>query len=268
MYKTIDGGKSWKRMGLEKTRNIHRIIVDPSNPNTVYAGAIGNPYAEHPERGVFKTTNGGETWDKILFTNDTSGVADMIMDPSNPNKLFVAMWQHRRTPWSLSSGGPGSGLYMTFDGGKSWKKLGEKEGLPAGNLGRIGLAISRSNPNRVYALVEATKNGFYKSDDGGFNWELVNSNPSEVTDRPFYYNEIYVDPKNENRIYDIHSTVSLSEDGGKSFNTLIPYSGIHPDHHAWWIHPKDPSFIIDGNDGGIAISRDRGKKWTYIESLP
>ena len=140
IYKTIDGGKNWRRMGLEKTRNIHRIIVDPANPNTVYAGAIGNPYAEHPERGVFKTTDGGETWNKILYTNDTSGVADMIMDPSNPNKLFVAMWQHRRTPWSLSSGGSGSGLYMTFDGGKTWKKLGAKEGLPEGNYGRIGLA--------------------------------------------------------------------------------------------------------------------------------
>jgi len=268
MYKTIDGGKSWKKMGLEKTRNIHRIIVDPSNPNTVYAGAIGNPYAEHPERGVFKTTNGGETWDKILFTNDTSGVADMIMDPSNPNKLFVAMWQHRRTPWSLSSGGPGSGLYMTFDGGKNWKKLGEKEGLPAGNLGRIGLAISRSNPNRVYALVEATKNGLYKSDDGGQTWSLMNSNPEFVSTRPFYFQEIACDPQNENRLWLIYQMISKSDDAGKNFDVVIPYNGIHPDHHAFWIHPTNPNFIIDGNDGGIGITRDKGKTWLFDENLP
>lgn len=268
MYKTIDGGKSWKRMGLEKTRNIHRIIVDPSNPNTVYAGAIGNPYAEHPERGVFKTTDGGETWDKILFTNDTSGVADMIMDPSNPNKLFVAMWQHRRTPWSLSSGGPGSGLYMTFDGGKNWKKLGEKEGLPAGNLGRIGLAISRSNPNRVYALVEATKNGLYKSDDGGQTWSLMNSNPEFVSTRPFYFQEIACDPQNENRLWLIYQMISKSDDAGKNFEVVIPYNGIHPDHHAFWIHPTNPNFIIDGNDGGIGITRDKGKTWLFDEKLP
>ena len=268
MYKTIDGGKSWKKMGLEKTRNIHRIIVDPSNPNTVYAGAIGNPYAEHPERGVFKTTNGGETWDKILFTNDTSGVDDMIMDPSNPNKLFVAMWQHRRTPWSLSSGGPGSGLYMTFDGGKNWKKLGEKEGLPAGNLGRIGLAISRSNPNRVYALVEATKNGLYKSDDGGQTWSLMNSNPEFVSTRPFYFQEIACDPQNENRLWLIYQMISKSDDAGKNFEVVIPYNGIHPDHHAFWIHPTNPNFIIDGNDGGIGITRDKGKTWLFDEKLP
>jgi len=268
IYKTIDGGVSWKRMGLEKTRNIHRIIVDPTNPNTVYAGAIGNPYAEHPERGVFKTTDGGETWNKILFTNDTSGVADMIMDPSNPNKLFVAMWQHRRTPWSLSSGGVGSGLYMTFDGGKTWKKLGEKEGLPAGNYGRIGLAISRSNPNRVYALVEATKNGLYKSDDGGQNWTLMNSNPEFVSTRPFYFQEIACDPENENRLWLIYQMISKSEDAGKNFEVVIPYNGIHPDHHAFWIHPTNPNFIIDGNDGGIGITRDKGKTWLFDEKLP
>lgn len=268
IYKTIDAGKTWKRMGLEKTRNIHRIIVDPTNPNTVYAGAIGNPYAEHPERGVFKTTDGGETWNKILFTNDTSGVADMIMDPSNPNKIFAAMWQHRRTPWSLSSGGVGSGLYMTYDGGKNWKKLGAKEGLPEGNYGRIGLAISRSNPNRVYALVEATKNGLYKSDDGGQSWTIMNSNPEFVSTRPFYFQEIVCDPENENRLWLIYQMISKSEDAGKNFEVVIPYNGIHPDHHAFWIHPTNPNFIIDGNDGGIGITRDKGKTWLFDEKLP
>jgi photosystem II stability/assembly factor-like uncharacterized protein len=268
IYKSLDAGKSWKRMGLEKTRNIHRILIDPAQPDIVYAGVIGNPYAEHPERGVYKTINGGNTWERILYTNDTSGVGDMIMDPSNPNKLFVAMWQHRRTPWSLQSGGRGSGLYMTLDGGKSWKKLGKQEGLPEGNYGRIGLTISRSNPKRVYALIEATKNGLYKSDDGGYQWELVSSDPQWVSNRPFYFQEIAVDPQNENRLWLIYQMISASEDAGKTFNIVIPYNGIHPDHHAFWIHPRDGNFIIDGNDGGIGISRDRGKTWQFDEKLP
>jgi photosystem II stability/assembly factor-like uncharacterized protein len=268
IFKTLDGGRTWKRMGLEKTICIHRVIIDPHNPNTVYVAAIGNPYAEHPERGVFKTTDGGETWQKILYVNDTTGCAELVMDPSNPNKLIAAMWQFRRKPWELKSGGAGSGLYITIDGGKNWKKLTKGDGLPDGPLGRIGIAFARSMPSRVYAKIEATRNGFYRSDDGGYTWTLVNSDPAQVTDRPFYYQEIYVDPKNENRIYDIHSTVTMSEDAGKTFTTLIPYSGIHPDHHAWWIHPDDPSLIIEGNDGGIGISRDRGKTWVFDEKLP
>lgn len=268
IYKSLDAGKTWKRMGLEKTRNIHRVIIDPTDPNTVYAAAIGNPYAQHPERGVYKTTDGGETWNRILFVNDTTGCAELVMDPSNPNKMIASMWQHFRQPWRMTSGGVGSGMYITIDGGKNWKRLSKQDGMPDGNLGRIGIAFARSMPSRVYAKIEATKNGLYKSDDGGFNWQLVNSNPAEVTDRPFYYQEIYVDPKNENRIYDIHSTVTFSEDGGKSFSTMLPYSGIHPDHHAWWIHPEDPNLIIEGNDGGIGISRDRGKTWVFDEKLP
>ncbi|MEK7225785.1 MAG: hypothetical protein AAB221_08890 [Bacteroidota bacterium] len=268
IFKSMDAGKTWKRMGLEKTICIHRVVIDPVNPNTVYAAAIGNPYAEHNDRGVFKSTDGGETWNKILYVNDTTGCADLVMDPSNPNKLIAAMWQFKRTPWNLKSGGVGSGLYITVDGGKNWKKLAKEDGLPDGQLGRIGVAFARSMPSRVYAKVEATKNGLYKSDDGGFKWTLVNSNAAEITDRPFYYQEIYVDPKNENRIYDVHSTITFSEDGGKSFSTMIPYSGIHPDHHAWWINPNDPNHIIEGNDGGIGISRDRGKNWIFDEKLP
>lgn len=268
IYKSLDAGKTWRRMGLEKTRNIHRVIVDPTNPNTVYVAAIGNPYAQHSERGVYKTTDGGETWSRILYTNDTTGCADLVMDPSNPNKLIASMWQHYRLPWRMKSGGPGSGMYITIDGGKNWKKLTKEDGMPDGQIGRIGIAFARSMPTRVYAKVEATKNGFYRSDDGGFKWVLVNSDPAQVTDRPFYYQEIYVDPKNENRIYDIHSTVTYSEDAGKSFGTMLPYFGIHPDHHAWWIHPEDANLIIEGNDGGIGISRDRGKTWVFDEKLP
>ena len=268
IYKTMDAGKSWKLMGLENTQNIHRIIVDPNNPNTVYVAAIGNPFMVHPQRGVYKTTDGGDNWHLILHTNDTSGCADLVMDPNNPNKLIAAMYQHLRTPWSFTSGGPGSGLYITVDGGKNWKKSGKEDGLPEGDLGRIGIAISYNEPTRVYALVEATKNGLYRSDDGGFKWELINTNKEEVTNRAFYFQDIRVDPKNENRLYNIKQTISVSEDGGKNFKTVIPYSGIHPDHHAFWINPLDPNFILDGNDGGTGISRDRGRNWKFDELIP
>lgn len=268
IFKSIDGGLTWKAMGLEKTINIHRIIIDPMNPDVVYAGVIGFPFGEHPERGVFKTTNGGQTWEKILYTNEKSGVAEMVMDPANPSKLVVAMWQHRRTPWDFTSGGPGSGLYITYDGGKTWKKKGEADGLPKGDFGRLGLAISRSSPNKIYALVEAKKNGLYRSDDGGEKWTLVTDDPAVATDRPFYYNEIYVDPKVETRLYKLSAPLSVSEDGGKSFKPLATPDQVHSDHHAFWIHPENPNLIIEGNDGGLAISRDHGKSWTNPEAIP
>ena len=268
IYKTMDGGKTWKLLGLEKTKNIHRIIIDPNNPNTVYAASIGNPYDVHPERGVYKTTDGGESWKLILHTNDSSGCGDLVIDPTNPNKLIAAMWQHQRNPWSFYSGGKGSGLYITVDGGKNWKKLDKESGIPDGDLGRIGLTIAYNEPSRVYALIEATKNGLYKSDDGGFKWELVNSDKSEVTNRAFYFQDIRVDPKNENRLYNIKQTITVSEDAGKTFKTVIPYNGIHPDHHAFWINPLNPNLIIDGNDGGIGISRDRGRNWNFNDRIP
>ncbi|WP_246000855.1 WD40/YVTN/BNR-like repeat-containing protein [Pontibacter diazotrophicus] len=268
IYKSVDGGKSWKHVGLEKTHNIHRVLVNPQNPDVVYAGVIGLPWGEHKERGVFKTTDGGKTWEQILYTNEKSGVADMVMDPVNPSKLVVAMWQHRRTPWDFTSGGPGSGLYITYDGGKTWKEKGEADGLPKGDMGRIGVAISRSMPNRIYAMVEASKNGFYRSDDGGEKWTLITDEPSIATDRPFYYNEIYVDSKNENRIYKLSAPLSYSEDGGKTFNVLASPDQVHSDHQSFWIHPENPSLIIDGNDGGLAISRDHGKTWLNPEGIP
>tara|TARA_R110002073_G_scaffold15953_2_gene62100 strand:+ start:28672 stop:31890 length:3219 start_codon:yes stop_codon:yes gene_type:complete len=271
IYKSLDGGKSWKAMGLEKTRHIHRIIVDPTNPNTVYVGAIGSPWGEHKERGVYKTTDGGKTWKQILYNNIKTGAADLVMDPSNPNKLIAAMWEHKRDPWFFKSGGKGSGLYITHDGGDTWKKMTDKEGFPKGDLGRIGVAISRSNPNVIYALVEAKKNALYKSEDGGFKWKKINDKAG-IGNRPFYYSEIYVDPQNENRLYTVFTYVNVSDDGGKSFRQLMPAyganNGVHPDHHAWWIHPKDGSFMIDGNDGGLNISKDKGKTWRFIGNLP
>lgn len=264
VYKSLDGGKSWLHLGLENSRNIHRIIIDPRNSDVVYVGAQGSAFGDSEERGVFKTTDGGKSWQKILYVNERTGIADLVMDPSNPNKLFAAMWEFRREPWFFTSGGKGSGLYVTFDGGKTWTKRTEKDGLPSGELGRIGIAIARSNPEIVYALIEAKVNALYKSTDGGFKWFKVSD--KNIGDRPFYYAEIYVDPKNENRVYNIYTQVSVSEDGGKTFNLLI--SRVHPDHHAFYIHPENPNFIIDGNDGGLAISYDRGKTWRFVENLP
>ncbi|MDA1148888.1 MAG: hypothetical protein O2937_02625, partial [Bacteroidetes bacterium] len=271
VYKSIDGGKSWKSMGLENTRHIHRILIDPTDANTVYVGAIGSPWGAHKERGVFKTTDGGKTWSHVLKTNLLSGTADLVMDPKNPNKLIAAMWEHKRDPWFFKSGGPGSGLYLSYDGGENWKKLGVDNGLPDSELGRIGLAISPSNPNRVYALVETKKNALYRSDDGGEHFEKVNDK-SEIGDRPFYYSDIRVDPTNENRLFSVFTYVNVSEDGGKSFKELMPAygvsNGVHPDHHALWIHPTDSSFMINGNDGGLNISRDGGKSWRFVENIP
>ncbi len=267
VYRSLDAGETWELMGLEGTRAIHRIIVHPDDPNTVYVGAIGSPWGEQEDRGVYKTTDGGKTWNKILYIDTKTGVGEMIMDPNNPNKIFVNMWQHRRYPWFFESGGSSSGLYVTHDGGANWKKLGESNGLPKGNLGRMGLAISEANSSKVYALVESSKNALYVSEDGGNNFSMVNSD-GEIGDRPFYYFEIYADPKNENRIYTLYSRVGVSEDGGKSFRQLLQYEGVHPDHHAWYINPKDPKFLIDGNDGGLNISRDGGKTWYFAENLP
>ncbi len=271
VYKSLDGGKSWKSMGLEKTRHIHRVIIDPTNPDIVYVGAIGSPWGEHPERGVFKTTDGGKTWEKVLFVNNKTGVADLVMDPTNPNKLIAAMWEHKREPWFFKSGGDGSGLYMTHDAGVTWKEITEEDGLPKGELGRIGVAIARNKPNIVYALVEAKKNALYKSIDGGFKWEKINDK-NDIGNRPFYYSEIYVDPQNENRVYSVFTYINVSEDGGKNFTQLMPAynvsNGVHPDHHAWWIHPENGQFMMDGNDGGLNITKNGGKTWRFIGNLP
>jgi len=277
IYKSLDGGENWTLMGLEKTRNIHRIIVDRDNPDIVYVAAIGSPWGEHPERGVFKTVDGGKTWKKILFVNNKTGAADLVVDANNPNKLIAALWEHRRKPYTFHSGGEGSGLYISFDGGENWTKKTKDDGLPEGDLGRIGLAISKSNPKVVYALIEAKKNGLYRSDDGGFKWKLINSNSSDrggsgIGDRPFYYSDIFVDPQNEHRLYTVFTYVNYSIDGGKSFTQLMPAygsnAGVHPDHHAWWIHPDNPNFMIDGNDGGLNITQDKGKSWRFVENLP
>ncbi|MCB0582139.1 MAG: hypothetical protein KDD10_22865 [Phaeodactylibacter sp.] len=266
VYKSTNGGRTWQYMGLRETRNIHRIIIHRDNPDVVYAGALGDAWADSEFRGVYRTKDGGKTWEKILYVNNRTGAADFDADPSNPNKLFVNMWHYRRWPWTFQSGGAGGGLYMTLDGGDSWKRLDEENGLPKGTVGKVGIAIARNNPDVVYALVESKKNALYRSDDGGYNWKKTAD--KNIGDRPFYYADIAVDPENENRLYNVYSNVSVSEDGGKTFATLLGWDNIHGDHHYWWIHPQDGSYMIDGNDGGLAITRDRGKSWRFVENLP
>lgn len=271
IYKSIDGGRSWEFKGLEKTRIIHRVIIHPDNPNIVYAGVQGNAWADTEERGVYKTTDGGETWEKILYNNQRTGIGDLVMDPSNPNKLIAAMWEYRRWPWFFESGGEGSGMYMTVDGGDNWQKMTDEDGLPEGELGRMGVAFAPSNPEVVYAIVESKKNAIYRSNDGGYTWEKrqeVEDDP-QVGGRPFYYAEIYVDPFNENRIFSIHTYISKSEDGAKSFESLYPYyNWVHPDHHAFWLSKTQRGFMIDGNDGGLNITHDGGDNWRFVSNIP
>lgn len=267
IFKSLDGGKTWTGMGLKDTRNIHRVLIHPDNPDIVWVGAQGPAWGDNPNRGVYKTTDGGKTWRQVLAGNESTGIGDLVLDPNNPNKLLASLWDFRRDPWSFRSGGKGSGLFVSFDGGESWKQRTVVDGLPEGELGRIGLAIAPSNSNRIYALIEAKKNELYRSDDGGCKWTKISSDQN-AGDRPFYYSDLFVDPTNENRVYSLWTRVSRSEDGGETWKIIIPYNEVHPDFHAWYIHPKNPDFIMIGNDGGIAISRDRANSWYYAENIP
>ncbi len=267
VFKTLDGGKRWQFLGLEKTERISRLLLHPRNPDIAFVAAMGTTWGENPDRGVFKTKDGGQTWEKVLFVDEKTGAADLAMDPSNPNRLLAAMWEHRRWPWFFNSGGPGSGLYLSIDGGESWKKLTSMDGLPQGNLGRIGLAFCRSHPNVVYALIEAEKSALCRSEDSGNTWTIVNDQPN-VSPRPFYYAEIRVHPENENIIYRLSSPLDFSVDGGKSFKSLMEFFAVHGDFHELWIHPHDGDFMVVGGDGGIALSYDGGKHWNFVQDLP
>jgi photosystem II stability/assembly factor-like uncharacterized protein len=267
LYKSYDGGESWECLGLEETRTIHRILINPSNTDEVYVGATGSAWGDSP-RGVYKTTDGGKNWTQSLYIDGKTGAGDLVMDPNNPKKLIANMWEYRREPWFFTSGGPSGGLFITYDGGEHWKKLGEDDGLPKGNLGRIGLGIAPSNSNIVYALVETEKkNGVYKSTNGGKNWFKVTES-EQAGNRPFYYADLRVDPQNPDRVYSLWTYVTRSDDGGKNWKTITPYNRIHPDHHAMWIDPANPAHIIEGNDGGMNISYDYGESWHFVENLP
>lgn len=263
VYFSPDAGASWKFMGLGDVGQISSIIVNPANPDIVFAGALGHAWAPNSDRGVYRTTDGGKTWQKVLFVDDKTGVGDMIMDPGNPMVLFAGMWQVQRFPWTLESGGPSSGIYRSTDGGSTWKKL--TAGLPEGLVGRIGLAAAPSNPNHIYALVEAKKGRLWDSNDLGDHWKLVSDNHT-LTVRGFYFSHLFVAPNDEEKIYFLSFVISESTDGGK---TAHPISrGVHPDHHALWIDPQDPDRLIEGNDGGVYVSSDAGRHWRYLDNLP
>ena len=266
VYKSVDAGKTWTRMGLTETRHISRVIVNRGDPNIVYVAAMGHLWGPNPERGIYKTIDGGATWTKVLYVDAQTGFADLAQDPSDSLTLYAAAYHHRRSPHLYVSGGPGSGLYKTSDGGRTWKKL--TADLPQGVLGRIGIDVSRSNPKVVYALVEAADPGIFRSEDKGESWtrtcdaavfRMVNS-------RPFYYSQVRVDPSNDKRIYVFSGGGYVSDNMGKTFRTIS--MGTHPDHHALWIDPANPLHLIDGNDGGIDITYDQGKTWLGVRNIP
>lgn len=262
VYRSTDRGANWRRMGLEETRHIGRIVVHPANPDIVYVAAAGHLWGSNPERGVYQTTDGGATWKKILYRDEHTGAIDLAMDPQDPNILYAAMYQRQRKGWGFNGGGPGSGVFRTTDGGASWVELAN--GLPRGDKGRIGLAVSPVNRNIVYAIVEAELGGLYRSSDGGESWvRLTMLNP-----RPMYYSRIALDPRDANRVYLLGSNRGLyiSDDAGRSFRDV--FSNVHGEDHAFWVDPQNPNRLIAGGDGGVAISFDRGSTWLFRINMP
>ena len=262
VYKTLDGGKTWKNVGLHDSRAIGKVIVNPTNPDIAFVAALGHPYGPNTERGIFRTIDGGKTWEKVLYKDENTGAVDVAFDPHNPNILFAALWQVRRVPWNLASGGAGSGLYRSNDGGTTWKRLEEK-GLPKGPYGRIGVSVA-ANSDRVFALIEAAEGGLYRSDDGGDTWQLVNGSHSLVQ-RPWYYMHVIADPQNRDTLYIMDVDAYRSTDGGRSFNKFkLP----HGDNHGLWIDPRNTNRMIASNDGGVTVTIDGGKTWTRQDNQP
>ncbi len=263
VYKSVDAGKTWQHVGLTDTRHIGAIIIDPRNPDIVFVAALGHAFGPNEERGIFRTADGGKTWKRVLFRDRDSGGIDIVFDPKNANTLFASLWQMRRQPWGFSSGGPGSGLYRSSDGGISWKQI-EGHGLPAGPLGRIGVSVSGADSSRVYAAIEAKEGGIFRSDDGGEHWARINPD-HRFQQRAWYYSHIFADPAAADTVYVLNTGAFRSTNGGKDFE-LLP--APHGDHHALWIDPRDPRRLINGNDGGASISVDGGKSWTQQENQP
>jgi len=285
VYKSTDGGVSWTNVGLKDSMHIGRIVIDPKNPNVVFVGALGRLWGPNQERGVYKTTDGGKSWDRSLYVDDKTGVIDLEMNPNNNREIFAAMWQRLRKPYDFISGGSGSGLYKSSDSGKTWRHI--TKGLPNTNFGRIGLSFFRKNPKILIGTFEykpdrkaeeaekppakrpsdggEVKNyagGTYKSTDGGESWKRLNF----LNPRPFYFSTPEQDPSDENRIYILGDNLWVSDDAGKTFRT--PSIRVHPDHHAFWIDPNDSYHILDGNDGGLFVSRDKGLAWEQLNQLP
>ena len=267
IYKSVDGGDSWTRMGLPDSEHIAAIQVDPTDSSVVYVAATGHLWSPGGDRGLYKTTDGGKTWKRILYTNEDSGCAAVAVDPRNPKVVFASLWQHRRTGWSFESGGPGSGLYKSTDGGSTWTRLtgDPKTGLPTGEVGRIAVAIAPSDSRQVYAVVEAKDGAIFHSSDGGATWVRGNAGPNIIV-RPFYFSQVMVDPKNPLRVYKPGFEFSASDDGGKSFATIG--GSVHSDLHALFFDPNDPEHMYLGTDGGVFVSSDAGNTWSMIPNLP
>ena len=264
VYRSLDAGKTWTNIGLRDSRAIGKVIINPTNPDIVFVAALGHPFGPNTERGIFRTTDGGKTWEKVLYKDENTGGIDVAFDPHNPSILFAALWQARRSAWSLDDGGPGSGLYRSGDGGTTWKRI-EEHGLPKGPYGRIGVAVA-SNSERVYALIEAHNpdGGLYRSDDGGESWQLVNESHS-LWQRPWYYMHIFADPRDENVLYVMDVETYKSTDGGHLFNHVhVP----HGDNHGLWIDPTNTRRMIAANDGGVTVTLDGGKTWTREDNQP
>ena len=263
VYKSIDAGTTWKFIGLPDTHAIGRLIINPRNPDVAFVAALGHPFADNEERGIFRTQDGGKTWDKVLYKDSKTGGIDITFDPTNSNILYAALWQAKRTPWSMDSGGPGGGLYKSIDGGTTWKEL-KAHGLPETVLGRIGVTVSGANPNRVWAVVEAEKGGIYRSDDAGDSWHLL-TDDHRFRQRAWYYSHIFADPKSADTVYILNTAAYRSNDGGKTFARV---RAPHGDNHGLWIDPTNPKRLINGNDGGATISTNGGESWTSEYNQP
>jgi photosystem II stability/assembly factor-like uncharacterized protein len=262
VYKSVDAGKTWKKAGLADTQAIARLRVDPSNPDIVYVAALGHPYGPNPERGVFRSTDGGQNWQKILYRDDHTGAVDLTLDPNDAKTLYAALWEVYRTPWLLNDGGPGSGFFKSTDGGDHWTEITQNKGLPAGIIGKIGIAVSKADSKRVYALVESNQDGLYRSDDAGETWSLI-SQDRRVLQRAFYFHRIYADPKEKDTIYAMDVAFLKSTDGGKTWKPLTTLP--HGDHHDLWIDPNNNQRMINSNDGGGTVTVSGGATWTGEE---
>lgn len=258
IYRSDDQGETWRHLGLEETHVIGRTRIHPEDPDTVWVSALGKVWMPSQERGIYKTTDGGQTWRKVLFVDERSGALDICLDPQNPDTLYASTWTAWRTPYSLNSGGEGSGLWKSTDGGETWNNISRNPGLPAGILGKIGVAVSHHDSNRIYAIVEAKEGGVFQSNDAGATWERVSDNPN-VRQRAFYYTRIYADPGHEDGVYVLNVQFFHSTDGGASFRNIgVP----HVDNHDLWIDPANPQRLINGNDGGANVSTNQGSSWT------
>src|SRR6266480_958036 len=264
VYKSTDGGKTWKHTGLEDTRQISRIRVHPKNPDIVYVAAQGHVWGPNQQRGVFRSKDGGKTWEKVLFRSDKAGACDLIIDPTNSNVLYAAFWEVYRKPWTLESGGPGSGIFKSTDGGDTWTEITRSAGLPKGTIGISGITVSPANPDRLWAIVEAEDGGVFRSDNGGRTWTKTNEQRN-LRQRAWYYSRIYADPKNAETVYVLNTGFYRSNDGGRTYSSIRVE---HGDCHDLWIAPNDPMRMIIGDDGGAAASFNGGRSWSTINNQP